>query len=113
MARPITIADPQHRREQAEYRQRLDAKGAPEAPQADTAVTIAVYAVLCEIAQKSPRRGKRAREEFLDRAVALLVAQGYDRAQSMAVLHRRLLRPPARFDGLLGFDPTGWPGLLA
>ncbi len=106
MARAITIADPRHRIEQSEYRQGLKVEGVPEAPQADTAVTVAVYGVLREISMKSPKRGRRSRDEFLSRAADVLAAQGFDRAHALAVLRRRLVRPPERFDRLLGIEAS-------
>ncbi|GAA2884481.1 hypothetical protein GGQ99_005108 [Aminobacter niigataensis] len=104
MARPITVTDPRHRIEQATYRRGLDARRSPEAPQTDTAITVALYGLLREIAIRSPKRSRKSRDEFLSRAADVLVAQGFDRARSIAVLRRRLVRPPERFDRLLGIE---------
>lgn len=107
MARPITVADDTHRREQEAYRDGLEARREPEVGRADTAVTVAVYGLLREIARKDQGRGHASRDEFIGRAADVLEAQGYDRSRSVAVLERRLARPPERFLRLLGIDVAG------
>lgn len=104
MARPITVAADTHRLDQEAYRERLDTRRQPQIGRADTAVTVAVYGLLRDIARSNPRRAGASQDEFITRAADVLEAQGYDRSRSVAVLRRRLSRPPARFLQLLGLD---------
>lgn len=112
MPREATIAGETHREEQERYRARLRAERAPETDAADTAVTIAVYGLLKQIAAAQPRKMRKSRDEFLKRAADVLEAQDYDRDRSLAVLRRRLVRPPERFERLLGEDSDERTGLL-
>ena len=102
MPRAIIVEDPAHREEQRDYRDGLVEKREPEIGRADTAVTVAVYGLLREIAGKDRGRGRRSLGEFLSKAASVLEAQGYDRERALRVLRRRLVRPPERFDTLLG-----------
>jgi hypothetical protein len=102
MPRAISVADPAHREEQREYRDGLVTKGEPEIGRADTAVAVAVYGLLREISSKDRGHGRRSLVQFLEKAATVLEAQGYDRERALRVLRRRLVRPPERFDTLLG-----------
>lgn len=110
MPRAIIVEDPAHREEQRDYRDGLAEKREPEIGRADTAVTVAVYGLLREIAGKNRSHGGRSRKEFLDRAASVLEAQGYDRERALRVLRRRLVRPPERFDTLLGIKGNDGDG---
>jgi hypothetical protein len=102
MPRAISVEDPAHREEQRDYREGLVVKREPEVGRADTAVTVAVYGLLHEIANKDRSHGRRSLTQFLQKAATVLEAQGYDRERALRVLRRRLVRPPERFDTLLG-----------
>lgn len=104
MARPIRIKDDTHRREQREYRDGLDGRREPEVGRADTAVTVAVYGLMREIYSKDWARGSASRDAFINRAADILAAQGYGRERAVAVIRRRLVKPPRRFDELLGIE---------
>jgi hypothetical protein len=104
MARPIRIEDDTHRREQRKYRDSLDRRREPEVGRADTAVTVAVYGLMREICSKDWVRGSASRDAFINRAADVLAAQGYSRERAVTVIRRRLVKPPRRFDALLGLE---------
>lgn len=88
MPRAVSTGDAKHRERVRRYRKRLHADRLPEADQIYSAVAAAVGSAAKDL--KSPISGTALMSRIWDGAVAVLVAQGYDRDGSRGLLLRSL-----------------------
>ena len=86
-----------HQLRQRQYRMRLTAKGAPEAAIVDAALAAAAVCYIDAVNEGYTATAAEPTAELLMRgALKLLISDGYDRAESLAVMRRRLTRPGRR-----------------
>ena len=86
-----------HQQRQRQYRQRLTARGAPEADIVDAALAAAAVCYIDAVNEGYTATAAEPTAELLMRgALKLLISDGYDRAESLAVMRRRLTRPGRR-----------------